>query len=100
MYDLILLMAEAPEIHLAFPWLAAALFFQGAATVITARKGRRQQKKALAFQKEQQKRIDNPPAPLQTGAEPAKARKRQKRRAGSIMSSGSGGDQGYGGLLG
>jgi hypothetical protein len=54
----------------------------------------------LAFQKEQQKRIDNPPAPLKTGAAPTKARKRQKRRSGSIMSSGSGGDQGYGGLLG
>jgi hypothetical protein len=81
-------------------WVATAIFTSAATGMYTARKARRQQKKALAFQKEQQKRIDNPPAPLQTGAEPAKARKRQKRRAGSIMSSGSGGDQGYGGLLG
>jgi hypothetical protein len=99
MYDLILLTAEAPDLAV-FPWIAAAIFMQTATSLFTAKKARKQQKKALAFQKEQQNRIDNPPAPLKTGAEPAKARKRQKRRSGSIMSSGSGGNQGYGGLLG
>jgi len=81
-------------------WVATAIFTGVATSLFTARKARKQEKKALAFQKEQQKRIDNPPAPLKTGAAPTKARKRQKRRKGSIMSSGSGGDQGYGGLLG
>jgi hypothetical protein len=45
MYDLILLTAEAPDLAV-FPWIAAAIFMQTATSLFTAKKARKQQKKA------------------------------------------------------